>query len=71
VWSSKFLLNALLPPQALTETRLTGIRRILFPFLDPSEIEHDRKTHAAHLLHFGFTEDTGGEANGTLFLRRE
>ena len=65
------LSGTLLPPQALTEARLTGIRRILFPFLDPSELEHDRAHHAAHLFQFGFTEDTGGEANGTLFLRRE
>ena len=63
--------GTLLPPDALTAARLAGVRRILFPFLDPSEIERDRSVHAAHLKHFGFTEDTGGEANGSLFLRRE
>ncbi len=65
------LSGTLLPADALTEARLAGVRRVLFPFLDPSEIEHDRKTHAAHLAQFGFTEDTGGEGSGTLFLRRE
>jgi hypothetical protein len=65
------LSGTLLPPAALTKARLTGIRRILFPFLDPSEIEHDRAAHAAHLAQFGFAEDPSGAANGTLFLRCE
>jgi len=65
------LSGALLPLHALTPARLLGVRRILFPFLDPSEIERDRTTHAAHLSQFGFTEDAGGEACGTLFLRRD
>ncbi len=65
------LSGTLLPPEALTEARVSGIRRILFPFLDPSEIEQGRATHAAHLKQFGFSEDSSGASAGSLFLRRE
>jgi hypothetical protein len=61
----------LLPPDALTESRLTGVRRILIPFLDPSEITTARATHLPALTGIGFAEDSGGEPNGTLYLRRE
>ena len=63
--------GTLLPTEAFTETRLKGIRRILFPFLDPSEIAHDRAAFLPVLDQIGFTEDTSGEPNGSLFLRRE
>lgn len=63
--------GTLLPPEALTEPHLKGIRRILFPFLDPSEIAHDRASFLPLLEPMGFTEDTTGEPNGSLFLRRE
>jgi len=61
---------SLLPAQALTEARLTGIRRILFPFLDPSELEQARASHAPHLAQFGFAGDARGEGSGSLFRRR-
>lgn len=63
--------GTLLPPEALTEARVSGIRRILFPFLDPSEIEQGRATHAAHLKQFGFSEDSSGASAGSLYLRRD
>lgn len=63
--------GTLIPAAAFTSARLNGVRRILFPFLDPSEIAQDRANFSAHLHQFGFNEDTGGEANGTLYLRRD
>lgn len=65
------LSGPLLPPEALPEPALTGIRRILIPFLDPSEIATARTKLAPALAALGFTEDTTGEPNGTLYLRRE
>jgi hypothetical protein len=65
------LSGPLLPPDALPEQALTGVRRILIPFLDPSEIAAARQKLAPALLALGFTEDTNGEPNGTLYLRRE
>ena len=63
--------GALMPVEALTEARLAGVRRIVVPFLDPSEIAALRASHLAGLQALGFTEDTNGEANGSLYLRRE
>ena len=83
IWSglTKLLANAqpqvlrlsgpLLPPDALPESALTGIRRILVPFLDPSELAAARQKLAPALVALGFTEDMNGEPNGTLYLRRE
>jgi hypothetical protein len=65
------LSGRLLPPSALTEQRLTGLRRILLPFLDPSEIDQDRRDIAPLLAQFGFTEDPSAESSGTLVLRRD
>jgi hypothetical protein len=64
------LSGGLFPAQTVTAPRLIGIQRILFPFLDPSEIQQDRATHAAHLAQFGFTEDPDSESNGSLLLLR-
>jgi hypothetical protein len=61
----------LMPPDGLTELALTGVRRILIPFLDPSEIAAARTTHVPVLATLGFAEDSSGEPNGTLYLRRE
>ncbi len=61
----------ILPAEALTVARLAGVRRILLPFLDPSEIAAARNGVAAALAELGFSEDSGGEPNGTLYLRRE
>lgn len=61
----------LLPAEACTEAALTGVRRILIPFLDPSEVTAARTRLAPALADLGFTEDTNGEPNGTIYLRRE
>ncbi len=60
------LSGPLLPAEAFTADTLTGIRRILVPFLDPSEI-----TAARTKLTPALAENSKGEPNGTLFLRRE
>ncbi len=65
------LSGPLLPPEALTEAALIGVRRILIPFLDPSEVTAARTRLAPALATLGFTEDTNGEPNGTIYLRRE
>jgi hypothetical protein len=65
------LSGPLLPAEALTATALTGVRRILIPFLDPSEVTSARTKLVPALATLGFTEDTNGEPNGTIYLRRE
>jgi hypothetical protein len=65
------LVGTLLPQSEWSDDRLTGIGRILLPFLDPSELDHDRQNIAPILANFGFVEDPSGEANGTLYLRRD
>jgi len=61
----------LLPPDALSESALTGVRRILVPFLDPSEVTAARTKLAPALAAIGFTEDEAGEPGGTIHLRRD
>ena len=61
----------LLPAVVLTEARLAGVRRVLIPFLDPAETTAARATHLPALATLGFAEDSSGEANGTLYLRRD
>ena len=65
------LSGPLLPAEAFTEAALTGVRRILIPFLDPSEVTAARAKLAPALAALGFTEDMNGEPNGTIYLRRE
>ncbi|WP_128516210.1 glycosyltransferase family 2 protein [Tabrizicola thermarum] len=65
------LSGPLLPAEALTEAALTGIRRILIPFLDPSEVTVARTKLSPVLTALGFTEDMTGEPNGTISLRRD
>jgi Glycosyl transferase family 2 len=65
------LSGPLLPAEAFTETALSGVRRILIPFLDPSEVTAARSKLAPALATLAFTEDTNGEPNGTIYLRRE
>lgn len=65
------LSGPLLPAEAFTESALTGVRRILIPFLDPSEVTAARTKLAPALATLGFTEDMNGEPNGTIYLRRE
>ena len=61
----------LLPAEAFGEAGLTGIRRILIPFLDPSEVAAARTKLAPALTALGFSEDMNGEPNGTIYFRRE
>lgn len=63
--------GAMLPVEALSAERLAGVRRIVVPFLDPSEIAGLRGSHLAGFASQGFVEDLSGEANGSLYLRRE
>ncbi|WP_309667966.1 glycosyltransferase family 2 protein [Tabrizicola sp.] len=63
--------GTLVSPDVWTEDRLAGVRRILLPFLDPSEIARDRERHLPTLAALGFVEDSTGEASGSLYLRRE
>lgn len=65
------LSGPLLPAEAFTEAALTGVRRILVPFLDPSEVTAARTKLAPTLTKLGFTEDMNGEPNGTIYFRRE
>ncbi len=65
------LSGPLLPAEAFSETALTSVRRILIPFLDPSEVTAARQKLTPALTNFGFTEDMNGEPNGTIYLRRE
>lgn len=65
------LSGPLLPAEAFTEAALTGVRRILIPFLDPSEVTAAREKLGPGLAAHGFTEDTNGEPNGTIYLRCE
>jgi hypothetical protein len=65
------LSGPLLPAEAFSETALSGVRRILIPFLDPSEVISARTKLAPALTTLGFTEDPNGEPNGTIYLRRE
>jgi hypothetical protein len=65
------LSGPLLPPEALPETALTGIRRILIPFLDPSEVTAARAKLTPAFAALGFGEDPNGEPNGTFCLRRD
>ena len=65
------LSGPLLPAEAFTVENLTGVRRFLIPFLDPSEVTAARQKLAPALADLGFSEDTNGEPNGTLYFRRE
>lgn len=65
------LSGPLLPAEAFSEASLTGVRRVLIPFLDPSEVTAARGKLAPALAALGFTEDMAGEPNGTIYLRRE
>ncbi|MBL9074416.1 glycosyltransferase family 2 protein [Tabrizicola sp.] len=65
------LSGPLLPPEALPEAALTSLRRILIPFLDPSEVAATRTKLAPALATLGFSEDRNGEPNGAIYLRRE
>ncbi|MDP3193923.1 glycosyltransferase family 2 protein [Tabrizicola sp.] len=65
------LSGPLLSAEAFSEASLTSVRRILVPFLDPSEVTAARTKLAPALTELGFAEDMNGEPNGTIYLRRE
>jgi Glycosyl transferase family 2 len=65
------LSGPLLPGEAFNAEVLTSVRRVLIPFLDPSEVTAARQKLGPALGTFGFTEDPNGEPNGTIYLRRE
>ena len=65
------LSGPVLPVEALSEVHLHGVRRVLFPFLDASEIMTLRAKQVPALIALGFVEDVSGEANGSICLRRE
>lgn len=65
------LSGPLLPAEAFTADSLQGVRRILVPFLDPSELTAARSKLAPALAVLGFSEDSTGEPSGSLYLRRE
>jgi hypothetical protein len=65
------LSGPLLPAEAFGEAALTGVRRILAPFLDPSEVTAARTKLAPALGTVGFAEDMNGEPNGTICFRRD
>jgi Glycosyl transferase family 2 len=60
-----------LPAEAFPAAILGGIRRVLVPFLDPSEVPAIRLRLSAALAAAGLVEDPAGEAAGTLLFRRD
>ncbi len=64
------LSDARLPAEAFPQSTLAGIRRILVPFLDPSEIASVRLRLAPAFTVAGLAEDPAGESAGTLLFRR-
>ncbi len=65
------LSDARLPSEAFPLLALGGVRRILVPFLDPSEVTQVRTRLAPAFVAAGFAEDIAGEAAGTLLFRRD
>jgi hypothetical protein len=65
------LSDARLPAEALAPPQLAGIRRVLVPFLDPSEVSAVRMRLTQTLAAAGLAEDPAGEAAGTLLFRRD
>lgn len=61
----------LLPGEAFPEPVLAGVKRVLVPFLDPSEVTAARAKLLPTLLSQGFVEDPAGEPAGSLVLRRD
>jgi hypothetical protein len=58
-----------MPAEAFPVAILGGIRRILVPFLDPSEVPAIRLRLSAAFAAAGLSEDPAGEAAGTLLFR--
>jgi Glycosyl transferase family 2 len=64
------LSDARLPAEAFPPSSLSGLRRVLIPFLDPSDVPAIRSRLAPAFATAGLTEDPAGEAAGTLLFRR-
>jgi hypothetical protein len=60
-----------LPAEAFPPTVLAGLRRVLVPFLDPSEVPAIRLRLSAAFAAAGLVEDPAGEVAGTLLFRRD
>jgi hypothetical protein len=60
-----------LPAEAFPSGVLGGIRRILVPFLDPSEVPAIRLRLSGAFAAAGLSEDPAGEAVGTVLFRRD
>ena len=65
------LSGPLLPGEAFSVDALASVRRVLVPFLDPSEVTAARSKLAPGLATSGFAEDPASEPNGTLSFRRD
>jgi hypothetical protein len=65
------LTDARLPAEAFPPPLMVGIRRVLVPFLDPSEVPAVRMRLTETLAAAGLDEDPAGEAAGTLLFRRD
>jgi hypothetical protein len=65
------LSDSRLPGEAFPPSVLAGMKRILVPFLDPSEVPSIRLRLAPAFEAGGLAEDPAGEATGTLVFRRD
>jgi hypothetical protein len=65
------LSDSRLPSEAFSPSILGGMRRVLVPFLDPSEVPAIRLRLTDALAAAGLGEDPAGEAAGTLLFRRD
>jgi hypothetical protein len=64
------LSDSRLPAEAFPPDRLSGVARVLIPFLDPSEVTSARTRLAPAFAAAGLSEDPAGEAAGTLLFQR-
>jgi hypothetical protein len=60
-----------LPPEAFPPSVMAGIRRVLVPVVDPSEVPAIRLRLTAAFAAAALSEDPAGEAAGTLLFRRD
>jgi hypothetical protein len=65
------LSDSRLPAEAFASVSLAGIRRLLVPVLDASEVPAIRLRLSTTLAASGLYEDPAGEATGTLVFRRD
>ena len=60
----------ILPGEAFPQAVLAGVKRVVVPFVDPSELTAAHAKLVPALLLSGFAVDPAGEAAGSLVLRR-